>query len=97
MWAEVTALVGRELSPSSVPSGWQLTELAKASRPHRHFLSVLSKSDDANMGGSSFADHNEGKADDEGADRFAEVSSLGGVCGVLCLLGSGKLMLRLAG
>jgi len=49
------------------------------------------------MGGSSFADHNEGKADDEGADRFAEASSLGGACGVLCWLGSGKLRLWLAG
>lgn len=54
-------------------------QLAQASRPHRRFLFVLSKSDNADMGGSSFTDHNEGKADDEGADRFAEVSSLGGV------------------
>lgn len=44
------------------------------------------------MGGSSFADHYEGKADDEGAGRFAEVSSLGGR-GVLCWRGSGKLRL----
>lgn len=66
-------------------------ELAQSLHPHRNFLSVLSKSDDANMGGSSFPDHNEGKADDEGADRFAEVSSLAGFCGVLCWLGSGRL------
>lgn len=49
------------------------------------------------MGGSSFTDHNEGKADDEGADRFAEVSSLGGVRGVLCWPGSGRFRLSLAG
>lgn len=61
-----------------------------ASHPHQNFLSLLSKSDDANMGGSSFADHYEGEADDEGADRFAEVSSLAGVRGVLCSLGSGR-------
>lgn len=58
-------------------------DLAQASHLHQHFLSVLSKSNDADMGGSSFADHHEGEADDEGADRFAEVSSLGGGCGVL--------------
>lgn len=43
------------------------------------------------MGGSSFPDHYEGKADDEGADRFAEVSSLAVFCSVHCWLGSGRL------
>lgn len=92
VWAEVGVLWDWTWAPPPFPvltfCWWCLMELA--SHPHWNFLSILSKSDDANMGGSSFADHYEGKADDEGADRFAEVSSLAGVRGVLCSLGSGR-------
>lgn len=68
-------------------------ELSQASGPHRCFLPVPSESHDAHLGGSAVTDHHEGKADDEGADRFAEVSFLGGAWRVLCWLGAAELRL----
>lgn len=65
------------MSPCSTPVLVLVDGLSQASVPSA-VLPVPSESHDADLGGSAVSDHHEGKADDEGADRFAEVSFLGG-------------------
>lgn len=69
------------LTPCSIPLLLVVDGAVPPSGPHQCFLPVPSESHDANLGGSAVSDHHEGKADDEGADRFAEVSFLGGAWG----------------